>query len=119
MSDDQLANLMRILEGLKKRPQMYVGFKDPELVGAYLAGVSATVDTWLGLLFDGFDESKIRTIRHEVFKSRGWTHVNVISAEMSARGMSPDEIIEELVLIEMDVIKKKLASTRVRKGKGD
>jgi hypothetical protein len=90
--------LIACLESARTRPTMYFGSLDVDAAKHYLNGVE------LALL--AFVQNPIET-RLQVLADRGW-RVNALgpSVEMIERGMSPAEMIDELLVIEIETIRR-------------
>ena len=100
MNSDQAASLMACLEGARHRPAMYFGKVDVEAAVQFLNGFRVAVGAMCG-----FDRG--RELREQVIKGRGWPwSAQHPSREMVRRGMSPEAVIDELLVIELEVVRR-------------
>lgn len=112
MTSKQADNVIKLLEFVGKRPSMFLGKPDIQLAEVFLMGVTATLDKVFVR----------RPIRSDVVEERGWTvpQGNASSGlhqQMTKRGLSPEEVIQERVAIEIEVIKRSSAYAAEPKGK--
>lgn len=100
MDSDQIAILLKCLEGLKSRPAMYIGRCDPELATVFLGGIASGLE-----ICGGLDRTNFGKTRERVAKERGWQWRPIgLVREMKERGMTDMAIITELVTIETEVL---------------
>ncbi len=97
---EQLELQLVVLERFRSRPAMWVGDDDPERAAIFLTGFHSGV----GLKPLELSEQK------EVWESRGWK-VTATSGikQMIDRGLSPLEIIDQLVSIELEMLQREVA----------
>jgi hypothetical protein len=77
---------------------MYFGDMNIDAATHFLNGLESAVSAWLA-------EDVFWRARQEVIKGRGWTfNARHPSAEMSERGLSPGQIIDEMLVIEIDIL---------------
>jgi hypothetical protein len=100
MNLDQTASLIARLEGIRKRPAMYFGKVGVEAAVQFLNGFQVAVGAICGFEREG-------QLREQVIKGRGWPWSAMHpSREMVRRGMSPEAVIDELLVIEIEVIRR-------------
>jgi hypothetical protein len=105
MSQEQLTNLMQCLESVRKRPGMYFGKPDVEAAVHFPDRFQIAVWTAFGLDRDFH-------LRKELVESRGWNFgAGHPYHQMVDRGMSAQEVINELVAIEIGVLQRVKATT--------
>jgi hypothetical protein len=102
MSTTQGSCLIHFLEHVAARPAMYFGTADVNLAVQFLAGFHAALYHAL------FVES--RHAKDQVIRDRGWQLPRAtgpgIEHQMLSAGLSPEQVINELVAIEIEVIKR-------------
>jgi len=105
MSEEQLDILLRVLENFRVRPTLYIGDDDPRKASIFLMGFKCG----MGMRLD-----KDYEIQETVFARRGWrfSATGVLSSQMTERGMSNIEMIDELVSIEIEMLKQRLVMRR-------
>ena len=100
MNSDEAASLIACLEGARKRPAMYFGEVDVEAAVQFLNGFQVAVGALCG-----FDRG--RELREQVVRGRGWRWSAMHpSHEMLRRGMKPEAVIDELLVIEIEVVRR-------------
>ncbi len=88
-----LANLLGILEHVKKRPGMYIGPESVEAAIAFLAGFSCAAGAALG-----WDWERRLAVLEEVIKGRGWRCTATgPHRQMIAKGWTVGQIVTELI----------------------
>jgi hypothetical protein len=106
MSEDQRTSLRRaieILESARSRKAMYVSPVEPNVVIHWLSGVR------IGLLASGIEWSP--DDRQAVVEARGLRFLADWEAEqLAAQGRSPEEIVDELLLIEIEMWRRMAGS---------
>jgi hypothetical protein len=100
MNSDRMESLIACLESARKRPGMCFGKVDVEAALHFLTGFEVA----LGPLY-GFDQ--VRELREQVGRERGWSWTaNHPSRAMVRRGMSAESVIDELLVIEIEVVRR-------------
>ncbi len=99
MSDEQARKIIRILEAVKSRPEMYVGKRDdPKEIQTFLWGIHVICRTLTGVDYDFFREIALK---------RGWKNSPVgIVPSMREAGLSDEEIVTELITIDIEAYKQ-------------
>lgn len=101
MVSDPTAQLITCLEAARKRPAMYFGAVAVEPAVHWLNGFQAAVYSLLGVRDPHLD------VRQAVVESRGWEFLaRHPSSEMSERGLTPGEVIDELLSIEVEILRR-------------
>ncbi|MDP9007964.1 MAG: hypothetical protein M3N91_04535 [Pseudomonadota bacterium] len=101
MSEEQLTTMFKCLAGLKDRPAMYIGDHDPKKALIFLAGFTTAL-----AVCSGFVDHR-GEVKQRIIKSRGWNWTNTgLIPQMKERGMSPEDMIAELVSVEIEMIKQ-------------
>lgn len=99
MNRERANKIIEILESFRKHVPMYIGKVDVDLTIAWLHGLQA------GLAIYGYDERGL-FVREKVLNRRGWEcNAWHCSAQMMKRGMTPEAIIDETLIIEIEVWK--------------
>ncbi len=99
MNSERTDKIITMLETFRKFPVMYAGRIDVDLTAAWLHGFEA------GLSMSTDDG--LNAFRQKVLYKRKWKITNVSpSVEMRERGMTPEAIVDELVIIEIEVWKR-------------
>jgi hypothetical protein len=102
LNSQRIATIWKCLEGLKSRPEMYIGRCDPELANVFLGGLVTGLQFW-----GGFDWAFYGQAMELVAKQRGWKWRPIgLVREMHERGMKDMEIIAELVTIDAEVLRQ-------------
>lgn len=97
MNRELLARVIQHLEAVQRRPAMYVGCNDVERMVHFLNGFRVALAALLGLELQ-------YAVRRQIEESRGWSHDAMhVYHRMVEQGMSPEQVIDELVAIEIDV----------------
>jgi hypothetical protein len=100
MTADYRTRLIECLQLMAERPALYIGNHDPDLAALWLSGFTTAVDLEGNL---GPDER--RALREAVWQARGWRVTSTSCwRQMKARGMTPEDMIAELIAIEIDVL---------------
>ena len=109
MNQEQIDKIIAMLEAFRKYPQMYTGRVDIDLTLAYLHGFEAGLR-----LYDNNQPGKLRS---KVTEERGW-QVNALhpSSQMRERGMTPEAIVDEILVIEIEAWKRVTAQGSPRQG---
>jgi hypothetical protein len=102
MNQEHLTNLIRDLEHVARRPSMYLGKADIQAAIFFLQGFGCALQSAFGLNFG--------QIQRQVIVDRGWDLPKAtgpgIEHQMIQRGKTPAEVIEELVAIQIDVLRQ-------------
>ncbi len=99
MDGERINKIIEVLESVRKHTPMYIGRVDVSLTIAWLYGFQT------GLLIDAPDN--LTDLRDKVLLKRKWKVTNVsASVQMRERGMTPEAIIDELIVIEIEVWKR-------------
>jgi hypothetical protein len=98
MYSKQVDRLIECLENARTRPAMYFGEVDVGAAMHFLNGVGLAIFVWLG---------EDHEIRNQVIAARGW-HRNAMhpSGEMIERGLTPAQVIDEMLVIEIETIRR-------------
>jgi hypothetical protein len=100
MNAEQVAKLIARLENVRKRPAMYFGGLDVEAAAHWLHGFEAVLQVLFDLDVD-FGS------REEVWQSHGFEICGLQPYEqMARRGLSPKAIIDELLIIDIERLKR-------------
>ena len=95
----RLDRVLEILRSVRERPKMYFGAIDVELASTFLAGLKIGASVMGGLPFDGDYKP-----RRNAWESRGIKYEACgPAAELQELGLSPDEIVAQLIDVEIDV----------------
>ena len=102
------AMLMR-LEAIRKRPRMYIGEVDAELMSALLTGFNQS--NWI------LGYSISNSFHQQIIETRGWEYIALgILRQMRQKNWSEAEIVEELLVIEIETWKR-MAETALLQSK--
>jgi hypothetical protein len=100
MNSDEAESLIACLESTRKRPAMYFGKVEVEAAVQFLNGFQVAVGAMCG-----FDRG--RALREQVLRGRGWPWSAAHPFhEMLRRGMTPEAVIDELLVIEIEVVRR-------------
>jgi hypothetical protein len=104
MNAQQASDLTRLLDRVAARPAAFFGQPDILAAASFLSGFRTALCVALDLQWD---------IADVVAMERGWTPhhgpgVGIVR-QMQAKGMSPEQVIGELVVIETEVLKRSIA----------
>ena len=99
VTPEQHKRLVECLQLLAKRPALFVGDHDPERIELWLSGFAVAVQ------LNGDIADERRQLREQVMKARGWKVTATSSwRQMLETNLTPAEIIEEMVAIEIQVL---------------
>lgn len=99
MDQAQIQRLVEELERVRECPAMYYGFRTAEATQRFLDGFR-TACRILGL------EVNI-DLRRAVAEARGWDLPTAgLASPMRERGLSEERIVDELLVIEIDALKR-------------
>ena len=100
MNREQVNKIVELLEAARKRPPMYIGGYDVDAAGHFCQGIEAAC--W------AFDEKGHMPLRLQVLQERGWNTNTArhFSHQMKQRGLTQQEMVEELFVIEIEVWKR-------------
>jgi hypothetical protein len=102
MDEVSAANLVAAIEAVRARPAMYLGAVAVAPAIAWLDGFAAAVSA----LYGGEGEL---AARERVLTARGWSwSARHPAEEMAERGLSPAEVVDELLAVECDVLRQRL-----------
>jgi hypothetical protein len=106
---EQTANLLALLEHIRKRPKMYMVKNFPS-AGNFLAGFETACKIFGIDIRDHADHND--GIHEAVLQERGWEIRSTVRpfAEMRERGMDDKAITEELLTIAIEVVKRRYLS---------
>ncbi len=98
MYTKQVDRLIECLENARTRPAMYFGEVDVDAAMHYLNGLGLAIMVWL---------EEDRQIRNQVTAARGW-HPTAMhpSREMIECGLTPAQVIDEMLVIEIETIRR-------------
>jgi hypothetical protein len=104
VTSEQHKSLVNRLKAMAERPHLYIGDHDATRASIWLNGFTCAV-----IAQEQLAESNYQ-IRKDAVTSRGWAlrATGDISQQMAERGMSPQEIIAELVEIEIEFLDRLL-----------
>jgi hypothetical protein len=103
MNKADIEKIISALESVAKRPYMYMGSEGEIAAQPFLAGFHCA------LRILNLDEDT-QKFRNDVLTERGWELSSVAPyTEMKQRSMSPDQMINEILTIEIEVWKKILS----------
>src|SRR5262245_521110 len=95
---EQVSDLITLLEHMRLRPGMYFGEVAVEPATHFLNGWHLALSAWLGEGIAG---------RRAVEAERGWpVTAHHPSHHMVERGLTPAEVIDELLVIEIETLRK-------------
>jgi hypothetical protein len=104
MNAQQAADLTQLLDRIAARPARFFGKPDILLAVTFLSGFRTALNVALEINSDVSDR---------VIQERGWNPRPVsglgIERQMLVKGMSPEQVIAELVAIETEVLKRSIA----------
>lgn len=107
MDTKDLENLITCLENVRKRPAMYLGRTDVEWAFHFLNGFQSAVWVIFGVSRDCYSAEW-----EQVVEGHGWEWLPVHPYhQMVERGMSPQEVIEELVTMEIELLQRVASRT--------
>jgi hypothetical protein len=94
--------VVELLREVRRRPPVWLGGYSPDSLIHFLHGVNAAVGVF-GLRVDRYLGSSYG----QVITERGWEHLAVAPVdEMRERGLSDQEIVQELLTIEIETWKR-------------
>lgn len=103
MSREQASRLIELLERVSQRPQLFFGAPDFQAAVLFLMGFAAALESAFGV-----DNHLAK--RERVILERGWELPKAtgpgIEGQMFQKGMSPVEVIQELVAVEIDLLQR-------------
>ena len=95
----RLDRVLEILRSVRERPKMYFGAIDVELASTFLAGLKIGASVMAGVPFDADYKP-----RRKAWESRGLEYsARAPGQELQERGLSPDEIVAQLMDVEIEV----------------
>ncbi len=95
---EQVSRLIACLEKARRWPAMLFGSVAVEPAKHFLAGLDFALGEWLGNSFD---------TRLAVQAERGWPQTDRHPAHhMAERGLTPAEIVDELLVIEIETLRR-------------
>lgn len=101
MVSDPSSRLIACLESARKRPAMFFGAVAVEPAVHWLHGFETAAMSLLGIRDPHLE------VRQAVLESRGWEFTaRHPSSDMIERGLSPGEIIDELLSIEVEILRR-------------
>jgi hypothetical protein len=103
MTPKQAANLIECLEKLGERPGLFLGKIDIDAAELFLSGFMGAVRIAL------LDDEKYLARWEQVVQNRGWEKPKATGSfaqQMIQKGMSPSEVIQELVAIEVESLRR-------------
>ncbi len=100
MKSEEVENIIKLCEAILARPSMYFGnSNDYSAVIHFTSGLYSALDAINQL-------SPTYPNRQEIYKMRGWEFTQFGAAnEMKEKGLSNEEIVKELTLVELKVWK--------------
>src|SRR5436305_12608024 len=100
MYANELGWIMTCLESARSRPAMYFGEVDPDAAMHFLNGLDLSIAAWC----NGDD---ILKTKRNVVEERGWSMNSMgIDRQAAARGRSAAQIIDELLVIEIELLRR-------------
>jgi hypothetical protein len=99
---ERIPSLIEDLEGMRRRPDMYIGKIESKSMEYYVSGFRLAAHTCAKSKY----LEKYRRIVEEVAYDRGWTMTPDFVKSIRASGLSEKEIIEEMLSVEIESWKR-------------
>jgi hypothetical protein len=94
----ETTRLIEWLESARIRPAMYFGSVDIDAATHFLHGVELAVTAFLGIPIE---------TQLQVIADRGWRPNSIhLSPQMTERGLTTAEVVDELIVIEIETLKR-------------
>jgi predicted nucleotidyltransferase len=101
---EKVRTMVNTLEHIGKRPGMYIGSNDPQLLQVLLDGIQAGAS--LFGLYQSSD-SNYHSVYEQVMKARGWSrNSRPLYMHLRDHGLSDDAIIQEMIAVKIEVLKR-------------
>src|SRR5262249_53466026 len=104
MGRGRVLGTIQTLERARLRPSMYFGRVDPTAPPDFLMGFSVAAQVALGM------DGNVFPSQGELFFERGWKWralgVQCVIYQMRRRGMSDEAIVDELIAVEIEMLRR-------------
>jgi hypothetical protein len=99
MNLELIASFIDYLNKVRVRPHLYIGDCDPHAMSLWIGGFTFAVHAALGIL--------PQDLYIEALTERGWKHSATFSyRKMLDCGLTPKQVIDELLMIEIQVYER-------------